>query len=66
MNVPSLTLTHPPEINDESIAEIIDFLYQLTTALENQYYGQLHRYYQSDEPTESDQLEDFNDPFPEF
>jgi hypothetical protein len=30
-------------LSDEQVAAILDFLYELTTAFENRYFGQLHR-----------------------
>ncbi len=43
---PSLSLAKP-ELSDEAAVELLDFLYELTTAFENAYYDQLHRYYAS-------------------
>jgi len=43
---PSLCLPKP-ELSDETAAQLLDFLYELTTAFENAYYDQLHRHYAS-------------------
>ena len=66
MSIPSIKLMDPPEINDEAITEVLELLYQLTEALESQYYGQLRRYYQATEPSLPDPLTDFDDPFPDI
>ena len=44
---PSLWLAKP-ELSDETAAQLLDFLYELTTGFENAYYDQLHRYYADD------------------
>jgi hypothetical protein len=36
----------PLELPPPAAAELIDFLHQLTAALERHYVGELHRYYQ--------------------
>jgi hypothetical protein len=66
MKPASLMLADPPELSDETVSEVLDFLYQLTTALENQYANQLRRYYQSSEPPQPDLFEDFDDELPDF
>ncbi len=66
MNTPSLMLADPPELADETAREMLDFLYQLVTAFENQYGHQLRRYHQSTEPPEADRFEDFDDELPTF
>lgn len=58
-----LTLDTAPNLTDETAVEIIDFLHELTTALENHYYGQLYRYEQmrreeQDQPDLFDSFED--------
>jgi len=43
----------PMELSDEAAAQLLDFLYQLTDALERHYAGQLLRYaHRHDESTE--------------
>jgi hypothetical protein len=66
MNTPSLTLADPPELSAETASEMLDFLYQLVNAFENQYANQLRHYYRSVETPESDRAEDFDDDLPAF
>jgi len=66
MNTPLLMLVDPPELSAESASEMLDFLYQLLTAFENQYANQLRQYYHSAEPPEPDRVEDFEDELPAF
>ena len=54
-----LILNNPPELSDEAASQLLDLLYELTTALENHYAGQLRRYH-------GDLFEDFNDDLPVF
>ncbi len=35
-----------PELSDEAVVEILDFLQVFTTDFENRYFGQIHRYYE--------------------
>ena len=35
----------PADLSDEAAAKLLEFLQELTAALESHYYGQLHRYY---------------------
>ena len=41
--LPNVTL--PEELADETVAQLLECLYQLAGAIENHYAGQLHRYY---------------------
>jgi len=66
MNLQSLMLADPPELSDEVAAEMLDFLYQLINAFENQYSNQLRRYHQPSEPPEPDLFDDFDDELPTF
>ncbi len=66
MNTPLLMLVDPPELSAESAAEMLDFLYQLLNAFENQYSSQLRRCYHSAEPPEPDLFDDFDDELPTF
>jgi hypothetical protein len=59
-------LADPPELSDETASEMLDFLYQLVNAFENQYANHLRRYYQSTEPPEPDLFEDFDDELHDF
>jgi hypothetical protein len=66
MNLQSLLFVDPPDLSDETASEILDFLYELTTAFENHYAAQLRRYYQEDDRSQQDLFEDFNDELPTF
>lgn len=64
---PSLWLAKP-QLSDETAAQLLDFLHDLTTAFENAYYDQLHRYYASFDHSEHQQpptepLDPSQDPF---
>ena len=41
MNRHSLLFVEPPELSDETASEMLDFLYELINAFENQYREQL-------------------------
>ena len=66
MNLPSLLFVDPPDLSDETASEILDFLYELTTAFENHYAAQLRRYYQEGDRSQPDLFEGFNDELPTF
>lgn len=66
MNLQSLLFVDAPDLADETASEILDFLYQLTTAFENHYAAQLRRYYQEVDRSQPDLFEDFNDELPTF
>jgi len=61
MNTPLLMLVDPPELSAESASEMLDFLYQLVNAFENQYSDQLRQCYHFAEPPEPDRVDDFRD-----
>ena len=61
-----LILNNPPELSDEAASQLLDLLYELTTALENHYFHQLRRYYEPATPPHPDLFEDFDDDLPEF
>lgn len=61
MTTPSLMLTDPPELTDESASEMLEFLYHLIQAIETQYAENLRRYYQPARPTPPDLFEDLDD-----
>jgi len=65
MNLHSLMLVDPPSLSDEAAGEMLDFLYELVNAFENQYRDQLQRHYQANQP-QPDLLEDFDDELPTF
>ena len=66
MNLQSLLFVDPPVLSDETASEMLDFLYELTTAFENHYAAQLRRYYQEADRSQPDLFEDFNDESPTF
>jgi len=66
MNTPSLMLVEPPELADETASEMLDFLYQIVNAFENQYGNQLRRHYQSTGLPQPDLFEAFDDDLPTF
>jgi hypothetical protein len=68
MNLQSLLFVDPPDLSDETASEILDFLYELTTAFENHYAAQLrrYRYYQEGDRSQPDLFEGFNDELPTF
>ncbi len=47
MNTPYLLPDDPPQLSDQAASEILDFLYEMVNAFENQYAQQLRRYQQS-------------------
>lgn len=49
----------PTELSDEAVAKLLEVLYEFTTAIENHYAAQLHRYYN---PPRDDQLQLWQDP----
>lgn len=61
MTTPSLKLANPPELTDESASEMLEFLYQLLNAFENQYANHLRRYHRPTEPLHPDLFEDLDD-----
>ena len=66
MNLQSLLFVDPPDLSDETASEMLDFLYELTTAFENHYAAQLRRYYQEGDRSQPDLFEDFSDELPPF
>jgi hypothetical protein len=54
-----LLLNNPPQLSDEAASQLLDLLYELTTALENHYGAQLRRHH-------ADLFEDFDDELPAF
>ena len=66
MNPQSLLFVEPPELSDKTASEMLDFLYELTTAFENHYVAQLRRYYQAVDQSQPDLFEDFNHELPTF
>ena len=44
----------PLDLPDAAAAELVEFLHQLTEALERHYAGQLHRYYKANDISQHD------------
>jgi len=67
-----LILDDVPELSGETAIELIDFLHALTTAIENQYFAQIHDAREQSVPDRGDLLKtppdalDFDDPLPDF
>ena len=75
MSDTQLILDEMPELSGKTASELIDFLYALTTAIENQHFAQIRLYHQQLLPGQYDLLEprpdtadtaDFDDPLPDF
>lgn len=70
MDMQSLMLADAPPLSDEAAAEMLDFLYQLLNAFENQYGAQLRRYHQQcdPDPPQRDLFDEdaFDDELPDF
>ena len=66
MNLQSRLFVDLPDLSGKTASEMLDFLYELTTAFENHYAAQLRRYYQEDGRSQQDLFEDFNDEPPTF
>jgi hypothetical protein len=49
MSRPTLFFADAPEITDQAANDILEFLFEFTTAFENKYYAQLIRYDQEQE-----------------
>jgi hypothetical protein len=58
----NLPLCLPVDLSDEAAATLIEFLYELTEALESRYFVQLRRYHQENH---NDQRDPDPDPAPE-
>ena len=66
MNLRSLMFVDPPHLSDETASDILDFLFELTTAFENHYAVQLRRCHQGVDRAQADLFEDINDQLPPF
>ncbi len=53
-----LVLNEPPALSDEAAAQLLDLLYELTSAFENHYANQLRRYAQDNDRSQPDLFED--------
>ena len=58
-----LRVALPTDLSDEAAATLIQFLYELTTALENHYAAQLRRYYHPGDERQGDLWCDNDPPF---
>jgi len=61
MMTASLKLADPPELEDETVSEMLEFLYQLLNAFENQYANQLRRFHRPAGLPQPDLFEDLHD-----
>ena len=66
MNLHSLLFVYPPDLSDKSASEMLDFLYELTTAFENHYAAQLRRYTLDDDRSQQNLFDNFDDELPIF
>ncbi len=72
MSDAQLIIDEMPQLSGRTACELIDFLYALTTAIENQHFAQIRLYRQQQLPGQYDPLEppyhtvDFDDPLPDF
>ena len=66
MNSRSPLFAELPELSDEMVSVILDFLYELTTAFENHYANQLRRYHQPCDAAQPDLFEDSDSEMPPF
>ncbi|MGB7930677.1 MAG: hypothetical protein WCH04_00370 [Gammaproteobacteria bacterium] len=64
MNPQSLLFVDPPDLSDKTASEMLDLLYELTTAFENHCAAQLRCYCQEGDRSQQDLFEDFNDKLP--
>jgi hypothetical protein len=67
-----LILDDVPQLSGESALQLIDMLYALAGALENQYFAQIHQSTEMNLPDQGDLFKadpdpvDFDDPLPDF
>ena len=66
MNLQSHLFVDLPDLSGKTASEMLDFLYELTTAFENHYAAQIRRYYQEIDQSQQDLFEEFNDELPYF
>lgn len=55
-------LTLPSELADETIAQLLECLYELARGLESQYAAELHRYYHTRDERQQPLWPDDDDP----
>ncbi|MCP4536477.1 MAG: hypothetical protein GY832_04965 [Chloroflexi bacterium] len=74
---PSLLFADSPDLTDEAVSGMLDFLYEVTAAFENRYYAQLMRHDQQceavwldlqaqHEEKQQDLFAEFDDNLPDF
>jgi len=61
MSTPPHLLLTPPPLSDEAASDLLELLYELTTAFENHYGAQIRRHDQTDNPLQPDCLKAFDD-----
>ena len=67
-----LILDDVPELSGETALQLLDVLYALTGAIENQYFAQIHHGTDLNPPHQDDLFkadpdpDDFDDPLPDF
>jgi hypothetical protein len=66
MHPQSFLFIDMPDLSDKTASEMLDFMYELTTAFENHYAAQLRRYYQEMDQSQQDLFDNFNDEPPSF
>jgi len=44
----------PEHLSDEAAAQMVELLYDIARTFENRYYGNIRRYYQNLDPTQTD------------
>ena len=66
MNTRPLIFAEPPELSDETAAQMLDLLYQLMDAFEFHYYAQIRQYYKPKSSPQHDLIPDFDDDLPDF
>lgn len=66
MNPSSPMLVDPPKLSDQTVSEMLDFLYEFINAFENHYANQLRRYHQSTETPEPAPFNGLDDESPPF
>jgi hypothetical protein len=66
MNSLSRLFADPPELSDEAAAQMLDLLYELMSAFENQYTYQIRQYYKPESSPQYNLIPDFDDDLPDF
>jgi hypothetical protein len=61
-HVPVVAL--PDQLSDQTVAQLVESLYEIARALENHYAGQLHRYYLASDERQQDLWPDNDEEIP--